>query len=95
MNVNTANLADYVFGNITAPIASQALDFYGFIASPGEYFTGFGLSSAGGGGSAPVIDNVTLGQAGQVPVPEPTTLALLGLGMTGLALVRRRRNAAC
>lgn len=28
-------------------------------------------------------------------VPEPTTLALLGLGMTGLAFVRRRRNAAC
>lgn len=30
------------------------------------------------------------GQAGDAPLPEPGILALLGLGMTGLALARRR-----
>lgn len=87
----TTNLATYIFSGISAPIASQSLDFFGFIADAGEYFTGFGLSSAGGTGSAPVIDNVTLGQSGQVP--EPATLALVGLGLASLRFSKRRVKA--
>lgn len=38
------------------------------------------------------IDNVVFGPT-QVPVPEPATLALLGLGVAGLVFSRRKRAA--
>jgi len=55
------NLATYHCYDLTLPIASVAQDFYGFVSnSNAEYFMGYRLSS-NGTGSAPVIDNVTLG----------------------------------
>jgi hypothetical protein len=77
------NVGTYSYNGLTVPIVSDSMNFYGFIAGNGEYFTGFYLA-ASGGGSAPAIDNITLGL-----VPEPATLLLLGLG--GIALLRKRR----
>ena len=44
------------------------------------------------GGSAWIMDNVTLEQGGVSPVPEPTSLLLLGTGAASLLAARRRKK---
>jgi hypothetical protein len=85
------NLKTYAFYFLDAPHVSRGLEFYGFVASPGEYFTAFSLSTPGSVGG-PAIDNVTLGNT--THAPEPGTLALLSLGAAGLVGFARRRRAA-
>ena len=88
----TTNIGTYNFNNVTVPNVNQrpGMTFFGFIADPGETFTGFNFVSQLGSGHAPALDNVTLGNRSNT-VPEPASLALLGIGLAGLGVARRRK----
>lgn len=61
--------------------------YVNFFFEPGETFTAFEFRTTG---IAFEFDNVVIGLASR-DVPAPATLALIGLGLAGLSLTRRRR----
>ena len=82
------NLGSYQFDGIALRDGAAGLDFLGFLATGGEYFTGFELRSMGEGYLAG-ITNVALGSA-STAVSEPGGMALLLVGL-GLLAGRVRR----
>lgn len=91
----TTNVSTYAF-DVPLPPSSSALSFFGFAADAGEYFQAFRLDSARFGGSLGGMTDIQLGTAG-VPtnqVPEPSTMALVGLGLLGAARIRRKGKQA-
>lgn len=87
------NMDSYIYPSLTiANSAAGLLEFKGFITSSGEYFTGFSLVADNGVFNLPGITNVSLGNAGGAPVPEPASLLLLGSGMAGLLAWRRKQQ---
>lgn len=85
------NLGAYVYPSLNI-VNSQAgfLQFEGFIASAGEYFTGFNITADNGTGNLPGITNVELGHTGGAPVPEPSTIFLLAAGLAGVGMFGRK-----
>jgi hypothetical protein len=69
--------------NYTPIKGNQELDFT-FLATPPIAITDDELSNVVGPGPVGIIANVSVGV-----VPEPTSIALLGIGMTGFVALRR------
>lgn len=88
--VVATNLGRYRFDGIVLQDGVAGLDFLGFQATGGEYFTGFELRSMGEGYLAG-LTNVALGSA-HLALPEPGAMALLLIGL-GLLAARLRRSA--
>jgi hypothetical protein len=57
--------------------------------SPGETFTAFEFRTSG---VAFELDNIVVGLTSRNDVPEPSSIALLGLGLLGFAAVRRGKS---
>jgi len=82
----TTNLGSYVFNmNIGSAANHGALDFVGFEAGPGEYIDSVQFTGSGATG-------VTDVQLGVSAVPEPTSIAMMMLGVVGLGAAARARK---
>jgi hypothetical protein len=84
----------YDFSGLSSPITDVTVDPLSTIIPVGVTFTGASVDVNVAGLSIPAggkyILDVTTG--GVVPTPEPSTIALVGAGLVGLATIRRRRS---
>lgn len=85
-------------GNLLGRVTNEALgiEFLGLVTDDGSAtIAGLLFSLVGAEPAGFAIDNVRFGTAGQVivpgQVPEPTSLALVGAALAGLAAARRRK----
>jgi hypothetical protein len=80
-------------GTAAARGGNNNLQFFGIIPEAPLDSISFEMRFQVGGSDGVIFDNVLLAQPA-VPVPEPSSLCLLGIGAAGLVLRGRRRRSA-
>ena len=66
--------------------------YFGIIGTTAaDQFTSVAFNTTIGQGDIFAFDNMTIGSLEQVRIPEPGTLALLGIALAGIGLSRRRK----
>ncbi len=88
--VNLWDASDAVVDGVTFGAATAGISFVFDNGSVGR--SPAGLSANGVGGAFTAAENSDIGSPGVVPVPEPSVLALAGLGLISLLGLRRLKN---